>query len=252
MLEEAFRSIKLDKKVPVPLYYQLKRQILTLIEAGSVEVGDMLPPENELCDVLQVSRPTIRQALGELVAEGFLDRYKGKGTFVSRPKVDARFFNRLETFQSEMVSKGFAPRTVTLALKKLTFPHEAHERLRIPRDSPLIYLDRLRFIDDTPLVHVETFLPFEPYQQLMEVDFSTNSLYDSLERIYGVRIDHAHREIEAVNATAKEAQILQSARNKALGLVKTVAYSGAPPAAVEFSVARYRGDLNQFSVDVYR
>ena len=85
----------LHKDIPVPLYYQLKLQLLADIQEGRLHVGDMIPPECEISKVLHVSRPTVRQALTELVAEGHLVRFKGKGTFVSeplRPPVDARFF----------------------------------------------------------------------------------------------------------------------------------------------------------------
>ncbi|MDR0654852.1 MAG: GntR family transcriptional regulator [Treponema sp.] len=249
-MENVFNSIKLDKNVPVPLYYQLKKQVLALVDRGVLKEGDMLPPENELCSLLQVSRPTIRQAFSELVAEGFLNRYKGKGTFVSKRKVEERFLSKLETFDKEMISKGLTPQTKVIALRKLTGPHEANTKLDIPLDAPLIYLSRVRLADKVPLVYVETFLPYDPYAKLMEVDFSSKSLYRSLEKLFHVRVNRVRREIEAVNAHQKEAELLQISKNKALILVKTVAYSDESLSPVEFSIARYRGDRNKFSVDI--
>ena len=79
-MEKLFNEINLDKNIPIPLYYQLKQQLLSLIEAGRLSEGDMLPPENELCVMFSVSRPTIRQSFNELVAEGYLTRSKGRGT----------------------------------------------------------------------------------------------------------------------------------------------------------------------------
>jgi GntR family transcriptional regulator len=251
-MDSIFNSIKLDKNIPIPLYYQLKKQILSLIENAAIEEGNMLPPENELCEVLNVSRPTIRQAFSELVNEGYLTRYKGKGTFISNPKVDERFFSKLESFHNEMTAKGLAPQTKVLAIKQLSGPLEASERLGISLDAPLLYLSRLRSVDAVPLVYVETFLSYEQYKRLMEVDFSVNSLYDSLEKLCHVRINRARREIEAINAPRKEAELLHIAKNKALSLVKTVAYSDDTPNPVEFSIARYRGDINKFSVDTFR
>jgi GntR family transcriptional regulator len=244
--------ICLDKNVPVPLYYQLKKQVLAMIDAGTLKEGDMLPPENELCDLLRVSRPTVRQALGRLVAEGYLNRFKGKGTFVSRPKVEERFFSKLETFHNEMTAKGLTPRTEVICLKKLAGPHEANEQLHIPLDADLVCLGRLRSVDNVSLVYVETFLPYRQYEKMMEVDFTVHSLYDSLEKIYHVRINRVRREIVAINARKKEADLLCIARNKAVNLVKTVAVSDSSPYPVEFSLAWYRGDLNKFSLDVFR
>jgi GntR family transcriptional regulator len=246
-----FNSVKLDKDIPIPLYYQLKRQIHSLIDTAVLKEGDMLPPENELCAFLDVSRPTIRQALSELVAEGLLNRYKGKGTFVSKPKVEERFFSKLESFNQEMISKGLSPSTKVFVLEKLPGPQEANERLNIALDAPLIHLSRLRLADNIPLVIVDTYLPFEQYGRLMKVNFAVNSLYDSLEKLCKVRINRVRREIEAINANAREAELLHITKNKALSFVKTVAYAG-DDLPVEFSIARYRGDMNKFTVDIYR
>jgi GntR family transcriptional regulator len=199
-METAFESVKLDKNIPIPLYYQLKKQVLALIESAAIKEGDILPPENELCELFKVSRPTIRQAFTELVTEGYLNRYKGRGTFVSKPKVEERFFSKLESFNREMIAKGLKPQTMVLEAKILYGNPEANERLALPLNAPLIYLRRLRSVDDVALVYVETFLPFEQYPKLMEVDFTVNSLYDSLEKLYRIRVSRVHREIEAINA----------------------------------------------------
>ncbi|MDR1288505.1 MAG: GntR family transcriptional regulator [Treponema sp.] len=244
--------IKLDKNVPIPLYYQLKKQLYSLIEKAVLKDGAMLPPENELCEKLCVSRPTIRQAFSELVSEGYLCRYKGKGTFVCRPKVEERFFSKLESFSREMISKGLSPRTKVLVLEKLEGPQEANEKLEIPLDASLIHLERLRMADDVPLVYLDTFLPYDQYRKLMKVDFNVKSLYDSLEKLCRVRVNHVRREIEAVNAQKKEAGLLQIAKNKAISLVRTIAYSDDAHLPVEFSIARYRGDMNKFTVDISR
>jgi GntR family transcriptional regulator len=220
------------------------------LQDAAIRERDMLPPENELCEALNISRPTIRQALSELVNEGYLNRYKGKGTFISNPKVEERFLSKLETFNQEMKSKGLTPNTRVIKIEKRTGPHEANEKLGLSLDASLIYLSRVRLADRVPLVYVETFLPYEPYQKLMDVDFTVNSLYQSLEEIYHVRVNRVRREIEAINARHKEAEFLQITKNKALILVKTVASSDDAPMPVEFSIARYRGDRNKFSVDI--
>jgi GntR family transcriptional regulator len=252
IMQSAYSSIKLDKSVPIPLYYQLKKQVLSLIENSVIKEGDMLPPENELCELFKVSRPTIRQAFVELVNEGYLTRHKGKGTFVSKPKVDDRFFSKLESFNAEMRSKGLTPHTRVITIKKTEGIHEVNDQLCIPLNTPILYLSRLRSVDKIPLVYVETFLSFEKYGKIMNVDLSINSLYDSLEKIYRIRVSRVRREIEAINAHRREAELLQIARNRAVSLVKTVSYSEDSPDPVEFSIARYRGDMNKFSIDVYR
>ena len=247
-----FDTIQLDKNTPIPLYFQLKKQILCFIENAEIKEGELLPPENELCRKLEVSRPTIRQAFSELVNEGYLNRYKGKGTFVSSPKVNDSLFSKLGSFQDQMLEKGYNTKTHVIKLEKVNGLNEANRRLSLPIGAPLIYLSRIRSVDTIPLVYVETYLPYEEYKELMQVDFTVNSLYNSLERLYHKRVNWVKREFVAVNAPQKEAELLQIARNKALCLVKTVAYSKGFPNPVEFSIARYRGDMNKFSIELSR
>ena len=251
-MEQIFSNIKLDKNVPIPLYYQLKKQLLSLIEDGALKGGDQLPPEKELCEQLNISRPTVRQAFGELSNEGYLSRFKGSGTFVSAPKVSARFFNKLESFNYEMQMKGKTPTSKVLLLEKTTTFPKANEALGLPIHEPLIHLTRLRFADDVPLVLVDTFLPYSQFPQLLEVDFETKSLYNVLEKEYNTYIHRVSREIEAVTARRKEAELLQCSQNQALILVESLAYATGKSKPTEFSIARYRGDINTFSVEVHR
>lgn len=241
----------LDKNTPVPLYYQLKQCIIRMIEEGILQVGDMLPTENELCDHLGISRPTVRQALNELMSEGLVTRQKGRGSFVSRPKIDARFFQKLESFNQEMRQKGLVPSTKILGLEKINGIASVNKRLQLELDAPLIHLTRLRFANGEPVVYLETFLPFDKFPTLLTADFESKSLYIQMEAEYGQWVSKVHREIEAVNATRAEADLLEIDPGKAVCLVKTIAYT-QEEVPVEYSVARYRGDRNKFSVDLYR
>ncbi|MDR3050189.1 MAG: GntR family transcriptional regulator [Oscillospiraceae bacterium] len=240
-----------DKATPVPLYYQLKMRVQGMIDSGALRVGDMLPPENDLCEHLGVSRPTVRQAMSELVAEGWLTRRKGKGTFVSQPKIDVRFLQKLESFNDQMTQKGLIPSTRVLSLRKAPGVQRINDRLLLTPDEPLICLMRLRFGDGEPVVCVDTYLPFARFPAILDQDFERASLYERLEALYGTRVCRAHREIEAANANRREAELLCVEAGQAVCLVKTLGY-GQDDAPVEYSVARYRGDRNKFSIDLYR
>ena len=251
-MNELFSSITLEKDIPVPLYYQLKKQLLSLIEQGLLKEGDKLPPEKELCEQLEISRPTVRQAFGDLSSEGYLHRFKGNGTFVSAPKVSAKFFNQLETFNNEMKQKGKIPKTQVLALDRTSGTPKANDMLGLPIDAPLIHLKRLRFADDVPLVYLDTYLPYKQYSGLLDIDFETTSLYDALEQGFGTYVSRVSRDIEAVTARKNEASLLQCSQDQALMLVQSLAFATGKDEPVEYSIARYRGDINKFSVEVFR
>lgn len=251
-MRNILKAIVLDRSIPVPLYYQLKRQMLELIEQSVLHPGDMLPTENELCEMLQVSRPTIRQAFRDLCEEGYLIRYKAKGTFVANPKVKDQFLSKLDSFNREMIAKGKEPKTTVMSLEKLAGTLELNEKLKLPYDAPLIRLSRLRFADNVETVYVDTYLSYDRFSDLMDVDFTVHSLYQVLEDIYHVRVSRAQREIEAVNARKSEAALLNVAPNKALCLVRSISYTSDSDQPVEYSVARYRGDMTKFTVEIYR
>ena len=93
---------RIDKTVPIPLYFQLKELVLSEIKEGNYKSGDMIPTEKEISDSFGISRTTVRQAITELVQEGWLYRVKSKGTFVSQPKITQNFIRKIESFNDQM------------------------------------------------------------------------------------------------------------------------------------------------------
>lgn len=246
-----FELPEIRRDIPVPLYCQIKQAILAAIHEGRLKPGDALPTELEFCRGFGVSRPTIRQALGELYAEGYLRRRKGKGTCVSAPKIDARFLNRLQSYNQEMWQKGVRPSTEVLDLSAVPGREQVNRRLELsPRDR-LIRLERLRGADGDPIVYVETFLPLAGFEAVLSVNFVAESLYAVLESHCNTRIERVSRTIEAVEVPAKEAALLGVEPKRAICLTKTVGYSDKN-VPVEYSVARYRGDRSVFGVELHR
>jgi DNA-binding transcriptional regulator YhcF (GntR family) len=78
-----FINIELNKHSGVPLYLQVKKQIMDLIRDGSLKVGNKMLTERELSERLKVSRNTVSMAYKELEQEGVLKSYQGRGTFVA-------------------------------------------------------------------------------------------------------------------------------------------------------------------------
>lgn len=76
-------NIKINKDNRIPLYIQVKKQIIYLIKNGSLRVGTKMPTERELAKELGISRNTISSAYNELEAKGVLKSIRGRGTFVA-------------------------------------------------------------------------------------------------------------------------------------------------------------------------
>jgi GntR family transcriptional regulator len=170
---------------------------------------------------------------------------------VASQKIDEGFFAKLESFNDEMRQKGLTPSTKVMKLDIAESEPEINAKLSLPPDDRMLYLERLRYADDEPIVHVRTWMPLAITEGLQHEDFTVSSLYQLLEDKYSVRITRVSRQFEAVNATPQDAALLNIKKGGAICLVRTVGFmkNNVP---VEYSVAKYRGDKNRFSIDLIR
>lgn len=239
----------LDKSVPIPLYFQLKTLLVEAIKTGEYSVNSIIPTEKDLSEMFHISRTTVRQAITEMVQEGWLYRVKSKGTFVARLKIKQDFIKRLETFNEQIARTGCTPSTQLLCLETGPMPERVCAYFGIHEKGRFVYLHRRRFADDEPIVTVETYLPYDACAFLLEHDFSRESLYNVLATNEKTRICRVTRVLEAVAATSQDAENLNIHRGRPVQLSATIGYNAADE-PIEYSIARYRGDRNRFEVDL--
>lgn len=245
MLEEK----KIDKNTPIPLYFQLKSLLLAEIEDGTYLADSLIPTEKELCDMFHISRTTVRQALAELVQEGYLYRVKSKGTFVARPKIRQDFMQKLESFNEQIIRTHRVPSTEVLGFGVMSTPYDVAVNLGIKENEKVIYLHRRRFADTEPIVVLQTFLPYDYCSFILEYDFTKESLYGVLKKDERTEVAYIKRVVEAVEATSDDAEKLNLQIGKPIQYFKSVGYS-IYGKAIEVSYARYRGDRNSFEITI--
>lgn len=244
---------RINKTVPIPLYFQLKQLILSEIKEGSYKSGEMIPTEKEISDAFQISRTTVRQAITELVQEGWLYRVKSKGTFVSQPKISQEYICKIESFNDQIYRLGMTPSTEVLELKALegTEVEEAVlKALELTEQEKVIFLYRRRMADGEPIVTTKTYVPYTECEFLMERDLRTEQLYSILADREETRIFRIERTVEAIEAAAEDAKLLDLKRGKPIQSFISTGYNafGKP---IEYTLARYRGDRNKFEVTVF-
>lgn len=244
-------GFRLDRATPTPLYYQIERFLQHGIDSGQIAPGERLPPELELTELFGVSRATVRQAINDLVAKDALYRRKGKGTFVRAPKIRELSFQILDSFNGEMVRKGHIPRTQVLDFRVIRGVERINAILGLPAKDRLIYLRRLRFVDNEPVLYFETYLPYRDFAPLLGENLERQSLYALMETKCGARVNRVVRRIEVKNASREEAQHLGIRRGDAIFLVAFTGFRDQD-VPVEYSVTRYRGDNNEFIVEIKR
>jgi len=243
--------IVVDQNSPIPYYVQVKAALRQRIQQGEWMRGDQLPVDLELCQMFGVSRTVIRQALNELVNEGLVIRRKGKGTFVAEPKIGESLVQKLTGFYQDMVDRGHAP--VSRVLKQEATPASplVAAFLEIAPGTPVIEIERVRFVQDEPIVLVTTYMPQALCPELLHEDSTHQSLYAYLERRYNLVTVRGHRTLEAVPANEYEANLLQVKRGAPLILLDSVSYleDGTP---LEYYHALHRGDRSKFEVELVR
>lgn len=247
MLKElADKSI--DKSIPIPLYFQLKEILLGYLE--NLDDGDLIPTEVELCEHFDISRPTVRQAISELVTEGQIVRRKGKGSFVSRPKIKQDFLLVLESFNDEMLEKGLTPETSIVSMKIRGASSQAAEVFGINAGDDLVFISRLRSTNNEPIVLVNTWLPADRFSPILNYDLEKESLYYVMEHEFNCVLTNTKRYLEARLAGNFEAEKLGINTGDPVQFIETIATEDDNP--VEFSLAYYRGDRNRFALEVSR
>ena len=142
-------SFTLRSDSPLPLYYQLEQALRSMIASGSWSPGSLICSERELMQAAGVSRATVRQAIGNLMREGLLERVHGRGTFVARPKLEQEM-RSVYSFAEQMGAQGLQLEDQLLQRHRVPASTELAALLAVGLGSPLIHLKRVRFLGSTP------------------------------------------------------------------------------------------------------
>ena len=234
-------DLTLDRGSRVPLYAQLADQLEAAIHDGRLAPGDRIDTETELAERLGLGRPTVRQAVQELVSKGLLVRRRGVGTQV----VGTQFHRplALTSLFDDLAAADHRPTTTVLALEEVTADAVVSEALRLPRDTTVVFLERLRLQRDEPLAVMRNWLP----AGLLPVDatlLADHGLYDLLRRS-GVHLQIAQQRIGARSAPRREARLLGVTAGAPLLTMQRTSFDSTGR-AVEYAEHCYRADRHSF------
>jgi GntR family transcriptional regulator len=238
----------LDKSGFIPLYFQIQRTLMDQIRSGELSEGDPLPSEEELGRVYQVSRMTARQALHGLKINGYAVSQKGRGTFVTRPKLEKNIMH-LRGFTEDMKHLGMEPSSKLLEQKVVGAEAELAEKLKVEVDETVMRLRRLRLADGTPMALEDSYIPLRQFPGLEKISFAKRSLYSVLRESFGVRIAYADEVIEALPATREESELLTIPKKSSILSISRIIMT-TEEVPIEFACSRYRGDRYRASIRI--
>jgi GntR family transcriptional regulator len=235
---------RLKRNHPLPLYVQLYETLRADIYAQRLKPYQQLPSEREFCARFHVSRMTVRQALVGLTRDGLIYSRVGKGTFVGEPKIDQQL-KALTGFSQEMSGRGTVPSSCVLEAKLQSVNVDLANLVRIPVGSEIVILTRVRLADGVPLAIETVHLPHLLCPHLLRHDFSTESLYDVLEREYGYRLTRAEQTIEAALASPRDVTLLQLVPPAPVLVMERLTFTDQD-ILLEHVQSTYRGDRYKF------
>jgi len=237
----------------VPKYYALKNYILKMIDREEYSIDQAIPSERVLIDQFGISRITIRKAIDELVNEGYLYRIQGKGTFVKGHVEKQNIFN-ITSCTEDIKRHGMVPsRKVFHAAVEPCQP-EIARALQIGSNEKVFRLERLYSANFEPLNYTTTFLPYRYFQEIDTIDFSKESLYETLEKRFNVKITRATRTFEARLALEEIAQKLDLHPGAPLLLFSAVTFGiiNGIEVPIECFESHYRTDKFKFYINQVR
>lgn len=240
----------LNRRLPVPLYHQLKDAIRRDIESGRWTPGDRLPTEDEWIRRYGVSKITVRQALAELAHLGYIRREQGRGTFVQRPPLDEGP-RELTSFSDEMRSHGLRATSRVLEQGIVAALPEVAAALLIGEKAPVFRLRRLRLADGTPMGLQTAYLSMALVPGIDRLSFVDNSLYHVLADRYALYAAGARETHQAVLVTREEAALLKvPSRSPGLSAERLTTLADGQP--LEYVRSIMRGDRYRIVLDLSR
>ncbi|MGX7826811.1 GntR family transcriptional regulator [Actinokineospora sp. 24-640] len=225
----------------VPRYYPVKIDLLALID--SLGVGAVLPPERELAERSGVSRMTVRQAVGELVLEGRLQRRPGAGTYVAPPKLVQPL--ALVSYTEDLRNRGFEPGRSPVTVEHLPASVDIAGELGVRPGAMVVHLERVLLADGERVGLESIYLAESRFPGLVDRFDPATSLYAHLRDHYGVEFAAAEERLETVLATPREALLIGT--NPALPMLLLNRLSNDPDGVpIERARSLFRGDRFSF------
>ena len=233
-----------DKYSP-PKYFQISREIIGMIQLGNLLPGSPVPSENEIIEKFHVSNTTARKALHELEKEGWVNRVKGKGTFVKDQTV-VRAINRIFGFTKNMVEAGRKPATRLIGFHLRDTDHtQTINGREFTLKGPYCEIERIRYADGIPMMKETRYISLGLCPDIHRKDLE-QSLYDVFEKDYGIHLTEINQMLSAV--------VLEKEQLKHFNLEKPVPAFRVEGASfcgknliIEMEDAVYRGDMYRFA-----
>lgn len=235
---------------PVPLYAQIKDTLRGGILDGRYPPHSRMPSESELQAMFDVSRITIRQALGDLQKEGLIFKVHGKGSFVSQPRAFQNVTS-LQGFAEAMSEGGHDILNRVLSFDIRPASDEVAARLGLAPGSPVAEIHRVRLLNRAPVSYEISVLPEHFARPLARADLVMRDIFLILENDCAMPLGSADLAIDAIAAPVDIARSLDVKKGAPLLRIERLTH-GADGTPIDFETLYFRGDTFQYRLRIDR
>jgi GntR family transcriptional regulator len=247
-------ALRLETSHETPLHAQLAAAVRAQIRDGRLPMGTSLPTELEIAAALDISRHTVRHALGVLANEGWLRRQRGARTVVAARQADDTVIERrlgsFYAFAWEIEARGEHHSSKILARDRVVADARLAHALAVALATPLERIERLRSADDEPLTLEVSILPAALSAVFEDAALERQSIYDLLEQRHKIAVVRASETLKPVVLDRRAAGLLGVPPGSPAFSVERVSWSQHGP--VEWQHSLIRGDRYLYSVELPR
>jgi len=242
---KAYHDTVDTEKYSPPKYFQISRDVVSMIQSGKLKPGTPVPSENEIIEKYKVSNTTARKALHELEKEGWVTRLKGKGTFV-RDFTVVRAINRIFGFTKNMIEAGRKPTTRLVGFHLRQTDHTQTINVRVfTLKGPFCEIERIRYADGIPMMKETRYISLGLCPDIQRRNLE-QSLYTIFEKDYGIHLTEINQMLSAVVLEGEWLKPFQLEKPVPAFRVEGASFCGKD-LIIEMEDSVYRGDMYRFS-----
>lgn len=241
--------IVLSRSSDMPLWQQLANQLENLIYSGKIAQRSRIPSEPALCDLFQVSRPVVRNALGALASKGLVVKLPRKGMFVGMPPRESGFVTTNLSLFDDMMARGADIKTRTYELERVAPDEQERDALQLSEGEDVVRVNRVFWIDDQPITYTHMSFPARKVPGFENTDLEGQSILGMVRTLYGRRATRAERWFSAAMPSARAQERMGVPADQPLIWIESVAFE-ADGSPLEFYRAYYNSNTARIHVSV--
>jgi GntR family phosphonate transport system transcriptional regulator len=229
------------------LYLQVRRKLESEIRS-KFKPSDGLPSETVLAERFGVNRHTLRRAIDGLVADGWVERRHGVGSFVLGEPINYKIGQRTR-FTENLAALG--KKTESLVIRKIHIDAEGGiaKQLQLQVGETVIWIETLRFVDELPFCVISHYLPANLVPGLLH-DYQGGSLHEFIDQNYGLRLTRSDNFISASLPQGDDAHYLCMPATAPVLRVKSVNLIEDSNTPLEYTITRFRAENMQLGISL--